>query len=601
MLTLIADVEANGLLDTVDTIWQLSVIDDDTDRLSSFNRGTLAAGYKYLLSADRIVMHNGLGYDLQALAKAAGVVLDPERIVDTLVLSRLARPDRKGGHSLANWGYILGHQKVEHEEWDRWSPEMQVRCDEDVRIQQKVWRKLRGMLDKYPAAVRMEHRVAWETAKMAQRGMMLDVEHCKRLASELREEQEHVLVDVREAFPPILVPKEASASKQVKRLKIVNKSHPLHGQLDPGVEYCPLVVQQFNPSSRPQVAKRLKQKYGWKPTQFTPTGAAEISEETLGDLDYPEAEVFARYLKVDKLLSFLDGKNGWLVHERNGIIYPGLNPLGTVTGRPSCASPNLQQVPKDKRLRAAFRAREGRVLVGVDASGLELRALGHYLSRFDGGAFAREVVEGDVHSRIRDAIGFGGSGLAGAALSTGRDFTKNIEYGMIYGAGNPRLGSMARKCYRAQGREITWRSDRGYGGKIRKTVKGQIRGYEELEAEVKRKARRGWIKGLDGRRIWIRSPHSALNFLLQSAGIIIVKYAMVLAPVILADAGFEEDVDYWPVLWVHDEWQFEVAPHRVDEFERVLCGVFAIAGQELGVRCRLDGEAKHGATWAETH
>jgi DNA polymerase I-like protein with 3'-5' exonuclease and polymerase domains len=230
----------------------------------------------------------------------------------------------------------------------------------------------------------------------------------------------------------------------------------------------------------------------------------------------------------------------------------------------------------------------------VDASSLELRALGHYLTRFDGGAFAREVVEGDVHARIRDAINFGSDDV-------GRGFTKGIEYGMIYGAGNPRLGSMARKCYRAQGREITWKSDRAHGGKVRKKVKEQIKGYEDLEKEVKKKAKKGWIRGLDGRRIWIRSDHSALNFLLQSAGIIVVKRAMVIAPHVLKAAGFEEDVDYWPVLWVHDEWQFEVAPERVDEFKRVLCGVFAIAGEQLGVRCRLDGEAKDGITWADTH
>jgi DNA polymerase-1 len=594
MLTLIADVEANGLLDTIDTIWQLSIIDDKTGRLSSFNRGTLAAGFKYLKTADRIVMHNGLCYDLPVLAQVVGVEIDPTKVIDTLVLSRLARPDRKGGHSLANWGMILGHSKPEHEEWDRWSPAMQHRCDEDCKIQQKVWHKLKTMLDKYPEAVLMEHQVAWETAKMAARGMQLDVDHCRDLASQLREEQEHALVEVREVFQPILVPKEASASKWVRSLQTVNKAHPLHGQLDPGVEYCPLKVQQFNPGSRAQVAKRLKHKYGWKPIQFTPGGAAEISEETLGDLDYPEAAVFSKYLKVEKLLSFLDGKNGWLVHERDGIVYPGLNPLGTVTGRPSCASPNLQQVPKDKRLRAAFRAREGRRLVGVDASSLELRALGHYLTRFDGGAFAREVVEGDVHARIRDAINFGSDDV-------GRGFTKGIEYGMIYGAGNPRLGSMARKCYRAQDREITWKSDRAHGGKVRKKVKEQIKGYEDLEKEVKKKAKKGWIRGLDGRRIWIRSDHSALNFLLQSAGIIIVKRAMVIAPHVLKAAGFEEDVDYWPVLWVHDEWQFEVAPERVDEFKRVLCGVFAIAGEQLGVRCRLDGEAKDGITWADTH
>lgn len=225
--------------------------------------------------------------------------------------------------------------------------------------------------------------------------------------------------------------------------------------------------------------------------------------------------------------------------------------------------------------------------------------LGHYLARYDGGAFAREVVEGDVHTRIRDAIDFtAGDGVLDAV---GRNYTKNIEYGMIYGAANPRLGSIARKCFREQGRQPTHKSDRSWGGKIRAAVKQQIKGYDKLEADVKRKSKRGWIKGLDGRRIWIRSEHSALNFLLQSAGIIVIKRAMVIYPELLKAQGFEEDKDFWPVLWVHDEVQVEARPECADAVGQAIVAAFKVAEEQLSVRCRLDGEYLVGETWAQTH
>lgn len=222
--------------------------------------------------------------------------------------------------------------------------------------------------------------------------------------------------------------------------------------------------------------------------------------------------------------------------------------------------------------------------------------LGHYLARIDGGAYAEEVINGDIHSKVRDSIGF-----THTDADIGRRYTKNVEYGMIYGAGNPKLGKLAKKNAREQGITLT-KSERSLGREIRAKVKEAIPGYEKLDTDVKNKAKQqGWIKGLDGRRIWLRSEHSALNFLLQSAGIIVIKKAMVLAPSMLADAGLVEDVDYFPLLWVHDEWQVECLPECAELVGKTLAATFDAAGKQLGVRCQLDGEYKIGSTWADTH
>lgn len=620
MKTLIADIECNGLLNSFEIVkeggklmlrgmklWQLSIVDYETKQLASYHGDTLNAGLDRLADAPRLVFHNGLGYDLIAVGVTVGLELDWQKVVDTLVLSRLARPDRQGGHSLARWGEILGHPKPEHSDWSKWSPEMQHRCDEDVKITAEVFTRLEPMLKHYPDAVALEHQIAWDVARMSRRGIMLNVPYARELASELRTENEKIREEMERVFQPILVPADAKLNDTGKTLKVVNKRHPLHGQLEAGVPYSPLVLQEFNPASRSQVARRLMTKYGWSPNQFTPGGSPEISEETLGNLDYPEARVFASYLKTDKLLSFIEGKpsasgngGGWLHHERNGIVYPEFRAIGTITGRPSCSNPNLQQVPRDKRLRSAFIARPGRVLVGVDASGLELRMLAHYLAKYDGGAYAEEVVNGDIHSRIRDAIGFVHHDTD-EARKIGRDHTKNVEYGMIYGAGNPKLGKLAKQNARAQGVFLR-ESEKKLGGQIRKVVKQAIPGYGDLDEAVRTKAQRTkFIKGLDGRKIWVRQTHAALNFLLQSAGIILIKKAMVVAPRLLANHGFEEDFHYWPLLWVHDEWQIETVPEIADEIGQVFANSFAFAGEELGVHCQLDGEYKIGNTWAETH
>jgi DNA polymerase-1 len=332
---------------------------------------------------------------------------------------------------------------------------MERRCNNDVVTGEAIYLKLKPMYEIMPDAVRTEHAVAWEVAKMVRKGIRLDVPYAIELAKKFRGVLEEINRELQPVFPPILV--SAKPSKPERSLKVVNRNHPLSGLLDPGAPYCPLVVQEFNPASTQQVAYRLKAKYDWKPTAFTPGGAPEVSETTLSGLEYPEAAVFLKYLKASKNLAYVDGKpknnwegGGWLHHEKNGRVHPSLNPTGTISHRPSCSKPNLQQVPTLAELRRAFIAAQGRKLVGVDAEGLEMRMLGHYLARHDGGAFAREVVDGDIHTKIMQLVGWDLVDDPAVIKKVCRYNTKSMEYAIIYGAGNPKLGQMAwdnaREC-----------------------------------------------------------------------------------------------------------------------------------------------------------
>jgi DNA polymerase-1 len=626
MTTLIVDLEADGLLPELTTIWQLSIIDADTGALVSYNDHdgpahgrSLDTGLRRLAGADRLVFHHGLGYDLPAITKVYGdkYPLDWRKVCDTLVLSRLGNPERQGGHSLESWGERLEVPlaKVEHEDWTRWSFKMEHRCNTDARITLKVYKRLVGMYDAMPEAVAIEHAVAHEVMKTIRRGFRLDVEHCQTLISTFLCEQEALKEEFRRLFPPVLVPK--SRSKPAKTLRTINKNHPMAGKLTPGEAYCPLDVEEFNPGSRQQIARRLISKYGWRPSHYTPSGMAEVSEDILRELPYEEAQRFADYLVVDKLLGQInapikaDGRGGgWLHHVKaDGRVHASLNPLKAVTGRLSCSAPNVQQASTDKRMRKAWIAAPGKVLVGVDAEGLELRCLAHYLWPLDGGAYAKMLLEGDkkvgtdVHSVATRLLCF-----------HDRDETKRAEYGWLYGAGDAKLGLIAYQDAYKAGKDIDYaglgipvkghrKPANGIVGKaLRARLEEGITGLGPLVNGIRAKAKEaGKLRGLDGRTLWIRSEHSALNFLLQSAGIIIVKKAWTFICPELSTRGLVEDRDYGVVMQVHDEFQIEARPEVAEEVGKTVADSIVRAGRELGFRCPLAGDYKIGPTWADTH
>jgi DNA polymerase-1 len=634
MTTLIADIEADGLLNTITTIHQISVIDmDNEDVVESYHNhatieqynsgavGTIKAGLKRLAEADTIIGHNFIGYDGPAVRIVSGVELDWRKMIDTLVLSRLGNPSRPGGHSLEAWAGRLGEgfEKVENEDWSVWTPNMERRCGEDCKVTLGVWHRLKGMYDVMPVAIEIEHATAEEVRKTIARGFEMDMPYTLGLLSELQSEQEGQLNEFTATFPPVLVPTKPSAPEKV--LQVINKNHPLKGKLEPNTAFCPVVVQEFNPGSEVQIAKRLITKYSWSPSAFTPTGQPQVTEEILRELPYPEAVAIADYLHTHKMVEQINAQpksngygGGWLHHvDADNRVHPFLNPCKAVTGRLSCSAPNLQQVHTDHRMRRAWVPRQGYTLLGNDAEGLELRCLGHYLEPHDGGAYIKMLMEGDkskgtdVHSVVRDLIGF-----------YDRDQTKRAEYGWLYGAGNAKLGRIALQDAQAAGKEINYGqlllststptgrkrkpSDAQVGQALRERMQEGLTGLKVLVESVRGLSKaNGKLKGLDGRTLWSRSEHSSLNLLLQSAGAILVKKAWTLVPGILMEAGLVEGEDYACVIQVHDEFQYEVRPELVDTVGPAISKAIQQAGTELGFRCPLAGDYKSGPSWADTH
>lgn len=602
MTVLIADLESDGLLDVVSAIHQITTYDPATKEWMEYNDqlgnpdGTIEDGLMALSKADQTIWHNGLGYDLMALRKARNFELEPGRVVDTLVLSRLARAVRPGGHSLSAWAarFGKGFEKVDNEDWSKWTPNMMRRCKEDVKITAKLYRRFKPMHDKLAQASATEHVCAWQACLLNNHGFTLDAGEARKVLDVKMVECTDRLAAMQAKMPPMWV-----QEKPPKALKNrPNKNHWGHGIIAPGARFTQVELQEFSPSARLQIAARLT-KLGWKITRRTPTGLPDTSADVLRLSPFEEAHMIADYLDVDKQISQINSKikkdgsgGGWLHHQGvDGRVHPSFNPTGANTHRSSCSSPNLQQVSKAKEMRRCWVPKEGWVLVGVDAAGLELRCLAHYLAKWDKGEYGRILIEEDIHTYMQGVVKF-----------YTRDNTKTLEYAWLYGGGDAKLGSIVRDDAFDGNHPLPPRpSNTAVGKALRSTMENGVPGLGRLANGVKAKAASGKLQGIDGRTLWVRSPHSALNLLLQSCGAIVIKTAWAMMADELGSRGLRYGEHWATVIQVHDEWQIEARPDVAEDVGAAVILCIKKAGEALGFRIPLDGSIKIGPNWAETH
>jgi DNA polymerase-1 len=300
-----------------------------------------------------------------------------------------------------------------------------------------------------------------------------------------------------------------------------------------------------------------------------------VSEDILKNVKgIPEAALIASYLLVGKRIAQV---SSWLeaVDADTGRVHGYVNTNGAVTGRMTHSKPNLAQVPSAGSLygpecRSCWIVDEGYKLVGIDASGLELRMLAHYMNDAD---YTNTILTGDIHIANQKAAG----------LDT-RNQAKTFIYAYIYGAGDERIGSIA-----GGGRVV--------GKRLKDSFLKATPALAKLKENVAQAASRGYIQGLDGRKVFIRSEHAALNSCLQSAGAIIMKQALV----ILDKFATLWKLDYRLVGNIHDEFQVEVKADQADRFGRLAADCITAAGLHFNLRCPLAGDFKVGSNWAETH
>lgn len=583
-----ADCEGNDLLPGLTKMWLIQLAVGVEGEVEAFadqpGYRPISEALTILRTAPKVVFHNGFGYDLFAVNKLYPGTMKREQIIDTLVISRL-RNSVATRHSLHDIGEELGIRKGVHTDFSQFSPEMVTYGIQDVRILQEAWKgkgrlpAFRDFYNEYRAACELEFYVAYVMQKQNNHGFRFDYESAQMLESELRQESLDHERNLQEIFPPITT--ERWSTKTGKRLKDD--------------------VEVFNPGSNDQISDRLITKYGWKPKSLTPTGKAKIDETILSDLPYAEAKAVARYKVLNKKLGMIsDGANSWLKLARaypdgSYRIHGSVNPLGARTHRMSHFKPNVAQVDKDQRMRNKWLANINEVLVGVDAEGLELRMLAHFLFPYDQGEYSTVVHSGDksigtdIHTVNRKA--------AGLHL---RDSAKTMIYAYLYGCGDAKLGVIISDDAKSANLPEPKGSKSANGKLLRTKLETGVTGLGELVAKcIRTHNNYGAMPGCDGRWIPSASAHSALNTLLQGNGSIIMKKAQVIFDIELTKLGIVDMVGYCAT--VHDEIDVSCPPDIANKVSEVGKSSIEQAGLDLGIRCPLVGDAKIGQNWYEIH
>jgi DNA polymerase I-like protein with 3'-5' exonuclease and polymerase domains len=562
--------------------------------MTEYGPKELDEAFKLLESADVLIGHHILGYDLPFLKSLYDVDLYDKGIVDTLVLSRLINPKQEGGHSLQAWGYRLKYPKIEHEDWSKYSKAMQYRCTSDVQLNFKVFRQLENTGRHFSDdSKKLEHDVAHIINEQMKNGWAFDTKKAELLWAKVNDDVGKTEDKVRETFKPKKFPlkvvtpklkKDGELSKQGLREDEYNKI--LRSKdMKPFTRYY---TQIFNLGSRAQIGIWLMD-FGWKPTVFTPKGKPsrkqprgnpQVDEDTLSAVDdIPEVSLILHYLTITKIRSFLDN---WLSSVRDdGRIYGYVNPMGAITGRMSHSTPNLAQVPSSRSLygpecRELFIVPKGYTLVGMDAKGLELRMLAHYMGDPN---FMKTACEGDK-SKGTDAHSL----IQKMAKLNSRDDAKTLYYAVLYGSGDAKTGKIVGGTKRD-------------GRLLKENLFAGLPELGTLIDKVQSAATRGYIKGLDGRLIRIRKAYSSLNALLQGGGAVVMKRALVILHKLATNAG----LDFKLVGNIHDEFQSEVADKDVEAYSALGLQAMVLAGEYYNMNCPLEGDVSSGASWRETH
>lgn len=600
MTTMVFDLETNGLLDDLDKVHCMSV-----KVLEGFDGGSvyryrnntkqhmMIQGLEFLATADIIVGHNIIKFDVPVIKKLYPDWKFKGEMFDTLVASRLIWTDLKdrdlklilkgklprrvyGRHSLEAWGYRLGNYKGDFKgPWDTWTQEMDDYCEQDVCVTTDLYSLIRSK-NYSEEALNLEHATVQIINRQELNGFSFNVVAASGLYSQLVKEQTKLEQEIVNAFPiHVKRGKEWTPKRDNKKMCYTA-----------GVEMCKVQFQPLNASSRPQVAQALVDLRGWKPTVFGANGKPELSEKVVKKLKFLEAPTINRLLMIDKRVGQVaTGKQAWLKREKGGKIHGSVNTNGAVTGRMTHSYPNLGQVPAvghpfGQECRALFEAKKGWKLVGCDASGLEVRCLGHYMAPYDGGEYCKIILEGDIHQYNCDILN--------KHVEIIRYDTKTFFYAFLYGAGNGKLGEIVKK-------------GPPMGKKLRKIFLDGLPALDKLIKGVQRASKRGYLIGLDGRKLHVRSEHSALNTLLQGAGAIVMKKALVLADHSFLDQQWKYGEDYAQCVTVHDEAQWECKPELVDKLGKLAVQSIRDAGKHFNFRIPLDAEYKIGTNWAETH
>ena len=337
---------------------------------------------------------------------------------------------------------------------------------------------------KIPDYVLLEMRMAELMSQQEASGFRFDMDAAIRVRTELQGEFDTLAETIKSKY--LYIPGKVFTPKRADKKKGYVAGAPM------------TKLTEFNPTSRQHIAWALQTFRGARFTKVTDTGKPKVDEANLSEIRdlalsqgnqllHDECEMFIRLLSLQKWLGQLsEGTNSWFNSiEGDGCIHHSCT-LATQTGRNAHRGPNLGQVVSAPWARELFVPHPGMVMVGCDLEQLELRCLGHYLARFDGGAYADVLLNGDIHQQNADRVG------------CTRSEVKTLTYAFIYGAGDVKLGhSLSPELSDSQKKQL--------GQDLRRKFLDAIPGLEPLIDAVKQKVRTSnRLRALDGRPVFCK-------------------------------------------------------------------------------------------------
>lgn len=588
------DIEADSLRPK--KIWCVCYYNDKTKETGVFHEDTKEDCKALFESGEILCGHNIINYDLPVLKRLWGINVKVGNVFDTLVASRLADPKRESGHSLRDFGNLLGFPKGDCDDFSHWSEDMESYCHRDVEVTRKVYNKVREELVGFSEfSIKIEMRSQWMLAQQHYNGFDFDMDAAVELKNKMEAEYFQLIQKLQEAFPPrkvlvgqYKVRRRLDGSLTAKSAEIILR--PTVEATDEPDVYNVYEFKEFIIDSPSEIRERLAPY--WHPVIWNkPTKTGEVTAkvcdtnlETVGD-DAPEAIkdiVRCKILKSRSTLvqSFIDAC--W----EDGRVHGDVISCGASSHRMAHRNPNTANIASPKSLygsecRALFKAPEGKVIVGCDLAGIQLRAMAHYCNDPE---LTKQILEGDIHIHMAKIYGLIPEGADEATTKKGRTRGKTVTYAILMGAGAAKIGQLVGGDAKL-GKDIMGRLEKG------------IHGWSKFKAQIESRAKIGWFYALDGRRIKLPNAHLGMSFYLQSFEQAVIKLTMFRYQQRLLKLG----IPFKQVAVVHDEFQVECNQEDAETVGKAIAESMTESGEKLKVRIRIDGEYKIGRNWLETH